>query len=423
MGALCLLGWTGGLTGCGRKTQPPPPAPLAHEVYIWQRAWNDPVREAVVQASAAGVGCIPLAAQLAWRDGRPAVIWPWVDWKAFGGERRPGLAVRIDPWPGKTAPGAEALRAVAETCREALRRAVASGADPGEVQLDFDAAESQLAEYTRWVAAVREAVAPVPVTFTALPCWVKRPEFPALARAGGGYVLQVHAAEKPTVLTKELCDPAQARKWVAEAARAAAGVPFRVALPTYTYELAFGADDSCLGIVAEGGSRVWPEGSRVVFLRADPAALASLRDGWNRDRPVEMTGLVWYRLPVRQDLRNWRWTTLRAMIEGRTPAPRLEVRAQADAGGQLYDLVLANTGEADAPLPVRVAVGWEAGACDAGDALSGYEWSARGAEAEFRLSDPAAGASRVVPPGESAPLGWLRFSVSVPTPQCRISEP
>ena len=417
-GVLVLLGWAGLLAGCGKKS---PPAPLTHEVYVWQRSWNGNVRQAVEQARESSLGFVPLAAQIAWRDGRPAVTWPEVDWKLVGNGHRLTLAVRVDPLKTKDLGGEEARQAVVDTTREVLRRARDGGASPAEIQIDFDAAESQLAGYAEWVEAVRQTVAPLPVTFTALPCWLKRAEFPALARAGHGYVLQVHAAEKPTVLTKDLCNPAQARIWVLEAARAAPGVPFRVALPTYTYELAFAPDDSCLGIVAEGESRAWPEGSRVVFLRADPAALAALRDGWNRQRPAEMTGLVWYRLPVSQDLRNWRWTTLRALVEGRTPAPRLETRAQPDTEGKLHDLVIANTGDADARLPAQITVAWDADATPvAGDALSGYEWSAQGQMAEFRLPDAASSAPRVVPPGESAPLGWLRFSTPVSDLQIEI---
>lgn len=411
VGVLALLGGAGLLAGCGKNS---PPVPLTHEVYIWQRSWNENVRQAVAQARASSVGFVPLAAQIAWRDGRPAVTWPEVDWKLAGNGHRLTLAVRIDPLKTKDLGTEEARRAVVDTVREVLRRARDGGANPAEVQLDFDAAESQLAGYAKWVEAARQTVAPLSVTFTALPCWLKRAEFPALARAGHGYVLQVHAAEKPTVLTKCLCDAAQARSWVEEAARAAPGVPFRVALPTYTYELAFAPDDSCLGIVAEGESRAWPEGSRVVFLRADPAALAALRDAWNRKRPAEMTGLVWYRLPVSQDLRNWRWSTLRAMVEGHTPVPRLEIRTQPDTEGKLHDLVIANTGEADARLPASITVGWEAAASpEAGDALSGYEWSAQGKRAEFRLPDAPSSAPRVIPPGEMAPLGWLRFSTPV----------
>lgn len=413
-----LLGWVVLTTGC-RKQNPPPS--LTHEIYIWQRSWNDDVRNAVGETRPAPVGFIPLAAQIAWRDGRAAVTWPEVDWKLVTRQRSLGLAVRIDPCKAMDLAAMDPRRTVVETARVALARARKAEADPSEIQLDFDAAESQLEQYAEWVQAVRQAVAPLPVTVTALPCWLKHAEFGALARASNGYVLQVHAAEKPTVLTRDLCDPARARIWVEEAARAAPGVPFRVALPTYTYELAFAPDDSCLGIVAEGESRSWPEGSRVVFLRADPASLAALRDEWNRRRPSEMTGLVWYRLPVRQDLRNWRWRTLRAMVEGRIPVPRIEVRSQSDAEMKLHDLVVANPGDADALLPDRISVSWKAAAeAEAGDALSGYEWSANGQNAEFRLADPASSAPRVIPPGEFAPLGWLRFSAPVPNLQIQI---
>ena len=104
---------------------------------------------------------------------------------------------------------------------------------------------------------------------------------------------------------------------------------------------------------------------------------------------------------------------------GTPPAPTFDVRAETTRDNVTAGI--ANTGDADARLPAQITVAWDADATPvAGDALSGYEWSAQGQMAEFRLPDAASSAPRVVPPGESAPLGWLRFSTPVSDLQIEI---
>lgn len=402
----CLVALGGSLAWCA-----PAPPPLTHEIYIWQQGWTPALRAAVTTARPECAGFVPLAARIAWHGATPAITWPDVSWAAVAGERRSGAAaIRVEPLPSKLATQPAACDAITATALECIRRAASRGVALTEIQLDFDAAESQLAIYTDWVARLKDAVAPRRVTFTALPCWLSRPTFKALACAGDGYVLQVHAAEKPTPEATWLCDPEQARRWVRQAALAAPGVSFRVALPTYTYEFAFAPDNACLGVVAEGENRAWPADSRVVFLRADPASLARLRDTWNAERPAELTGVLWYRLPIATDVRNWRWPTLRTLIRGGFPQAALAARASLDADGRLCDLILDNTGDADATPPAMITVSWQNSTCTAGDPLSGYGLTTGPASAVFK---PRGDAGGIIRPGQSLALGWLRFTKPV----------
>src|SRR4029077_10218524 len=124
----------------------------------------------------------------------------------------------------------------------------------------------------------------------------------------------VHSLERPRSLNSPftLCDPAAARRAVERAADF--GIPFRVALPTYGYRIAFDAAGRFVGLSAEGPARSWPTGVQEREVRADPIQLAQLTQFWTTNHPPAMRGLIWYRLLITNDILNWRWPTLSAIV-------------------------------------------------------------------------------------------------------------
>src|SRR5437879_3215229 len=89
----------------------------------------------------------------------------------------------------------------------------------GELQIDFDCAESKLEGYRVWVEALRRKTAPVPVIITALPSWLKQTSFKPLVTAADGYILQVHSLDRPRGINEPftLCDPTAAQRAVERA--------------------------------------------------------------------------------------------------------------------------------------------------------------------------------------------------------------
>jgi hypothetical protein len=245
------------------------------------------------------------------------------------------------------------------------------------------------------------------LTITALPVWMRqRRAFRTLIQAADGYVLQLHSLVLPEKKGQKLTliEPRSAKGWAEEAARF--GVPFRAALPTYGYEAAFDGQGRLLGVLAEGPLLSWSAGVTVHTVRSDPAAMAGLIRDWSRDRPAELAGVVWYRLPVAGDRLNWSWPALRAVMAGR--APRGELRAvirQPEPG--LVEIDLLNAGEADAAWPATVRLYWSGAVPNAADGLSVYQIGAAD-RGEIRLERSAAG---VLPPGERRTIAWLRFAV------------
>jgi hypothetical protein len=276
-----------------------------------------------------------------------------------------------------------------------------------ELQLDFDCAQKKLAGYRSWVQALREAVKPVPLVITTLPSWLGEPEFTKLVQEVPRYVLQVHSVASPLGDAKTLiCDPALARRWVAQAERI--GRPFEISLPTYRSVVGYGPDEKLLGVSSDGVRPNWPAGTTVREYETDAQAMAGLIREWQGHHPDHCLGILWYRLPVASDGNNWRWPTLRAVMAGRTPKAAWAVRV---AGTNPADLSVRNDGESDQPMRDKVEVRWEGQARATAEALPGWRVATDAQRVIF--SSASEGGVRL-PPGEERAIGWLRLDPAVP---------
>jgi hypothetical protein len=404
--AVCRLILLGAVL-CPLPAKPAAAAGLAQEAYVWQRAWNQPVRDALAQHATNFDGIVALAAEVSWRGAEPGVARATLDYAALAETRRPiGLALRVGPWGGGFSTDDPAATFLSSMAAGLVAEAKGSGLNPAELQIDFDCADSKLEGYRAWIGAIRRKIGPTPLTITALPSWLAQPAFGPLARATDGYVLQVHSLERPAGADAPftLCDPAAARRAVARAGEI--GAPFRVALPTYGYVVAFDAGGRFVGLSAEGPERGWPEGAQLREARTDPLAMAGLVQAWAANHPAAMRGIIWYRLPVAGDVLNLRWPTLAAMMAGRFP--RAEVRAESrrvEAG--LVEISAANRGELDCSSRPAIEVRWQNARLVAGDGVHGFDLVEDGpSAAKFQTSAPMFR----LPAGENVVVGWLRLS-------------
>lgn len=291
--------------------------PLRQEVYVWQRAWTQPVREAVAQHGSNFAEVAVLRAEISWTTNRqPQLARANVDYETLAKARRPiGLALRIGTYAGPFTNDA-AANFITDTAARIVTDARTNGVALAELQIDFDCAESKLDGYRGWIEAIQRRVAPLPVTITALPSWLNAEAFERLAAIATNYVLQVHSATRPKSLeaTYTLCDPTAARWAVENAGRI--GVPFRVALPTYGHLFAFDATGQFLSLSAEGPRPNWPTNAQVRKIESNTEELSELVHDWTESRPAAMRGVIWYRLPVVTDKHNWTWPQLQRVMRG-----------------------------------------------------------------------------------------------------------
>jgi hypothetical protein len=459
-----LLGVAAGLVWF--RGAPHVSGPVRHEVYVWQRAWTQPVRDAVAQHATNFAEIVALKAEISWKeDKRPQLTRVAVDCETlkaitrFGRADLPvgpdapqrvptvGIALRIGPYAGPFTPASDfGLRGQAQRdpalasalpgtnsakapsplrsagavqdasvtdylCDVAARivnEARTNGVALAELQIDFDCAESKLDGYRVWVEAIQRRVAPLPVTITALPSWLDSRAFKRLAAVATNYVLQVHSVERPKSFDAlpqwaGLCDPRAARRAVERAGRI--GIPFRVALPTYGYTLAFDAGGKFISLSAEGPRPNWPTNAQLREVYSDPIELAGLVQQWTASRPAALRGVIWYRLPTIVDNFNWRWPTLSAILASRVPQEKFRVNTRRVESG-LVEISLANEGELDISSRLAVEVRWSSARLVAGDALRDFELADRSLSAARFQTRSQPGRIRA---GETRVVGWLRF--------------
>lgn len=379
--------------------------PLAHEAYLWQREWVPGVARAVRDHGGELERIVVLAGEIRWVEGRGE--WTGVSWdhevlKALA--RPPGVAIRIGGYAGPFRDGDAAAGFVRRKARDAVDAARREGWEPSELQIDFDCAESRLEGYRLWVDGLRRELNPLPVVITALPSWLGRRAFADLARAASGYVLQVHSVARPKGPREpfQLCDPDAARRWVEAAGRL--GAPFRVALPTYGYRLAFDPQGRYLGASAEGPDPARPPGTTWTEVRADAGAMANLVAGWQADRPESLRGVLWYRLPVDTDRLNWRWATLESVMQGRAPVSGMRFFLEPRGPGR-FDVRVANEGSADHAGGAGFVLRWSGADLAGSDAIRGFACELRGSDGMLFTN-----AICRLPAGEARTIGWLRFT-------------
>ena len=393
------------LAGCDRSASNVT-GPLRQRGYLWQRDWTPAVVDAVVTAQQRLDGIVLLGGEIEWIEKKPALITTNIDWEMLRSRQiQCGLALRIAPFAVASGQGDSNTRFVVDAAQSLVDIAASQGVALSEFQIDFDCPQKNLAAYRAWLRALRQAVHPVRLVLTALPAWLDDPEFVLLVREADGYVLQVHSV--PIANVNEggnLCDAQLARTWVKKAARL--GLPFSVALPTYRCSAGYDATGKLISVAMDSVQPAWPPGTHVLEFATNADEMAILVKEWKQAQPPQLREIIWYRLPVATDIRNWRWTTLSAVMSGRKPLHHLEVIQE---GENPIDLSILNTGEADEEFDSVVTATWDSGAIVAADALAGWTVDITNGRATFRK---AAQHQMRLSPGGKRRIGWLRYEQS-----------
>jgi hypothetical protein len=348
-------------------------------------------------------GVIVLGAEIRWAAGKPEIARANINWEMLRSHNVScGIALRIAPYSGPFLSDDATARFIVGVAKSLVDLAASRGVVLSEFQIDFDCAKKNLCAYRAWVRALREAVHPLRFVLTALPAWLDDPEFVPLVRDADGYVLQVHSVPASNVADRaSLCDAVLARAWIKRAARL--GLPFSVALPTYRCSAGYDAAGELLSVAMDSVQPAWPPDTLVLEFDTSADEMAMLVKEWEQVRPPKLREIIWYRIPVATDMRNWRWVTLSAVMSGRKPLHRLEVMQE---GENPIDVSIANTGEADERLDSVVTATWNSAFIMATDALPGWTIDVTSDRAVFATS---AGHRMRLSPGTKRRIGWLRY--------------
>ena len=375
---------------------------LPQRGYIWQREWTSAVIDSLRETQRRMNGVVLLGAEIGFSAKSPEIAKASIDWEAV---RRQTLhcsvALRVAPFAGPFRTDDAPARVIIDFAKQLLDDAAAHGVKIEEFQFDFDCAQKNLRAYRTWLSLLRPIVHPARFVITVLPAWLDDPNFLPLIRETDGYVLQVHSIPILARGSATLCDLKLAHGWIARAGKLR--MPFSVALPTYRCAAGYAADGKLLSVAMDSVQPSWPPGTRILEFGANADEIAGLVYEWQKTRPPQLRELIWYRVPIATDTRNWRWPTLAAVMAGRPPKHQLSVRQE---GANPIDLSIVNAGEADEQVSLKVIAKWSEGGLEASDALSG--WSVRFGNGLAVFNSVAQNGFRL-PPAASRKIGWLRF--------------
>lgn len=347
-------------------------------------------------------GVVLLGAEINFAGAKPQIAKASIDWDAVKKQTsHSSIAVRVAPYSGPFRADDAVTHTIIDALKELLQEARIHGVEIEEFQFDFDCARSNLRGYRTWLRSLAPVVHPTRFVITTLPAWLEDSEFRELVREADGYVLQVHSIPVSNGSGATLCNTQLARRWVNKAARL--GIPFSVALPTYRCSAGYGRDGKLISVAMDSVQPSWPPGTQVLEFGTDADDLATLVADWEKSRPAELRELLWYRVPIASDARNWHWSTLSAVMAGRHPKHDLHA---VQEGENPIDLSILNAGEADEQFHSNVTASWSEATLTASDALSGWNVHPENGRAIFNAN----GKQGVrMPPGATRKIGWLRF--------------
>ncbi|QPT12553.1 DUF3142 domain-containing protein [Serratia rubidaea] len=383
---LVLLAFGAWLAGRHQALSAPPV--WDQQVYLWQRVWSTQHAPALAASRDLFSSLRILALQLHPREGLR--VMP-VDTALLKQDGRPlWLVARLDG----SQPRWDEERLYSRLL-QLVQQYRAAGLSVVGIEIDHDAATTRLPQYRDALRRLRRQLpADVQLSITALPAWLDSPQLPALLRQVDSSVLQLHAVLSPQ---QGLFDSRLALRWTQRYAQVT-NKPFRIALPAYGMGLV-GVDAQGAQVESEASLRV---AGSLRELTVAPQHIADFLQRLSAHPQPHLRGVVWFRLPLAGDRRAWSMNTLRRVIRQQPLHSRWQVkmRPQPQQNG-LYDLIIANDGPADAPLPTAVTLA--AGDCLAADAVGRYRLDATATQLRFiRTGD------ELVRAGQSRPLGWLR---------------
>jgi Protein of unknown function (DUF3142) len=359
----------------------------ADEAYIWQRLWDAPLVEQLTQQKDLYQQLRVLALQ---QQSERQWVDVQVDAKALIATQLPiTMVVRL--------PGAKPLLNAAQLGERIVRKLELwqlAGIPVARIEVDFDCAESQLANYQQLLLGLRLLLpAAIKLDITALPAWLRSEQMPKLIAASDRITLQVHSVLAPK---RGLFDPRMAEYWIRQLNQISTKA-FSVALPAYGAKLVLNERDQVIGVEHE--MELSGSVSRSVELKATPQSVRTLLDAL-QSRPVaNLQTIVWFRLPLPGDQRAWHPKTLRAVILKQPLVSKIETRYVANnAGG--YDVIFKNVGNLNATTPLRLSVNQRC----TGEGLQTYR---------FEKSIFSARLGLELAPDQQRIIAWLRCPAGI----------
>ena len=368
-------------SACGDETVS---TPLQQQVYVWQRVWTPAVTAAMERADSYVSGWRILVAETyvrgGWKEFSPAATISGVTPKSLT------AVIRI-----------EGQRGLQDSDQLAAQLLAWVRAQPtgrwSTLEIDYDCPTRQLRGYISLMRSLRQALPTgMRLSLTALPAWISSSDLPTLLSVADESVLQVHSVLDPH---RGLFVGTVAMSWATSYSHVT-DKPFRVALPDYGSRVAWDKAGHLLSVLSEESAI--QSGPIQQELEADPRDVADFLEQLRIKHARNLTGIVWFRLPVEGDQRIWSLSSLETVIQGRPLISQRTVSEERDNLGA-YRVIVSNVGTVDMPLPRTVRMN----SCVQADGLTGYVVRHGSDDLTF-----VTGRSSMLRVGQRVAIGWTR---------------
>ena len=146
---------------------------------------------------------------------------------------------------------------------------------------------------------------------------------------------------------------------------------------------------------------------------ADPVAISKLVKSWEKQRPDNMQGIIWYRLPVDTDRMNWTWSTLQLVRQGLAPEATSLTFSTKVNSNNIHIITATNNSTQNIEWPQNLKLQWN-GFCIAHQTSQQYSLKkiihSSQAELAWNKNTP-----HPVAPGQSIQIGAFRFHSENPS--------
>lgn len=348
-----------------------------NNIYIWQRSWDENIRSAVRDIEPCSSHFIILCGDLKYADNKPAFTPVNIRWEYFKpGKSTVTLAFRINTYASQLFTNDSALNQVVIDIKEIIDSAISAAQKEGTkikgIQFDYDCPTSKLDRYEAFLKVCNEKFPSIPISITALPAWLDSGNFINLVKQTSYYVLQLHSFEKPKNINEanNIFPRDKAGAYLDKAS--GLNHPYYISLPTYGYEVVFTKEGKFVGLRAENMPTLWGKDIDHGVAMTDPNELIKFIGKIKTNKPKDLLGVCWFRLPLKTDEFNWDIKTLIAVINEKAPSLLFKAEIESSKDG-LYNLYIINAGEQNTFRMISFDLSWPKEASLIYDILGKYQ--------------------------------------------------
>ncbi|MDI2091553.1 DUF3142 domain-containing protein [Commensalibacter oyaizuii] len=359
---------------------------LPQQAYIWQKRWLSTLIPSIQQSTPYLTGWRFLAGEY---EPDETTIYPSIDFTTLNQTQLPLTAVyrfdRIRPLPT----AGEILKLVKDSPTYHQHHIY-------RIELDLDWPTLKLQHYISLLKTIKQQLPKnIYLTITVIPDWLNSPYFPQLTQQINHAILQVHTVDNPTM---GLINIQNALRYIDKMNRISKR-PFYVALPTYGLRVGMNSFGSIYYIEGENNLKAGPFGHE---LYSDPQQLRKLIQQLEQNPPFQLKGIIWFRLPVTNDQRNWSLRTWLTMLQHLPLIQQFSVdQIPHPNDPKLLNIRLTNIGNTPLELPKIIPL-----QCSIADGFTPYRFTTTpSGNYVLKLNVPSA---RPLNTNQQLIIGWMR---------------